>query len=172
MSDEDATTDRPLRRDGTVAGSHAPARGYRWATATPGNTIALRHGAYSPRKVDPLARELVEQVTGELEWLTDADAPAVWAWARAEAQVQLLTEYLMTAAEITEDGVGDLDAERVRSAYLLLHRAEARAQTGRTRLGLDPLSRAKLGRDVAAGKVDLARAMAEEARRAAGEGEQ
>lgn len=139
-----------------------PARGYSWPPFEKGHELSMKHGAWSPRKVDPLATEMVERVTTDLEWLTPADMPAVWAWARAEAQVQLVTEYLIAAAEITGDGVGDLDADRVKAAYLLLHRAEARATTGRTRLGLDPLSRARLGRDVAAANVDLAALMAEE----------
>ncbi len=130
----------------------------------PGNQLAVQHGAYSPRQVEPLAAELVGLV------LADRDAqhahavvyrPALWAWARAEAQVQLLTEYLAKAGEAAGDGVGDLDSERVRAAYLLLHRAEARATSGRARLGLDPLSRARLGKDVAAGQLDTARLMAE-----------
>lgn len=130
-----------------------------------GNEVSIQHGAYSPRKVDPLARDLVEQVLDDSSQSflhTPAFRPALWAWARAEAQAQLLTEYLATRAEAAGDGVGDLDDERVRAAYLLLHRAEQRAQTGRTRLGMDPLSRARLGRDVAAGQVqaDLAQVMA------------
>jgi hypothetical protein len=48
----------------------------------------------------------------------------------------------------------------VKSAYLLLHRAESRAATLRARLGLDPLSRARLGKDIAAAEVDVARLMA------------
>jgi hypothetical protein len=88
-------------------------------------------------------------------------AAAVWAWARAEAQVQLLTEYLAQAGEAAGDGVGDLESDRIRSAYLLLHRAEARALSGRRALGLDPLAAARLGRDRAAAQVDTARLMAE-----------
>lgn len=91
--------------------------------------------------------------------------PALWAWGRAEAQVQLLTEYLAKRGEEAGDGVGDLEDESTRAAYLLLHRAEARAITLRARLGLDPLSRARLGRDVAAGELDAARLMAEMERR-------
>lgn len=142
----------------------------------PGHELTLQHGAYSPRKVDPLAAELVDQVladpsTGYLQaavW-----RPALWAWARAEAQVQLLTEYLAKAAQATGDGIGDLDRESVRAAYLLLHRAETRATTGRTRLGLDPLSAARLGRDKTAAALDAAQLMAklaEEERRTRAEG--
>lgn len=129
-----------------------------------GHELTLRHGSYSPRKVDPIAEELVAGVladpaTGYLragQW-----RPALWAWARAEAQVQLLTEYLAKAAEEANDGVGDLDRDRVRTAYLLLHRAETRATTGRTRLGLDPLSAARLGRDKTAAALDAAQLMAQ-----------
>ncbi len=147
-----------------------PARGYSWPPFQPGHTLSMKHGARSPRMVDPIAAELVESVTSELVWLTPADMPAVWAWARAEAQVQLLTEYLAKAGNESGDGVGDLDADRVKSAYALLHKAESRAATGRSRLGLDPLSRARLGRDVAAGRVDMARLMAEELERQEGAG--
>ena len=133
----------------------------------PGNVVAATHHAYSPRRVDPLATEikaavLADPATAYLE--APRYAAAVWGWARAEAQVQLLTEYLEKAGEVTGDGVGDLEAERVKSAYLLLHRAEARALSGRRALGLDPLSAARLGRDVAATGVDVARLMAEQHR--------
>jgi hypothetical protein len=129
-----------------------------WPPFPPGHQLSLRHGAYSPRRVDPLAAEILEHL------LTDdavgyLRAPrwrlAVLALCRAEAQVQLLTEYLAKAG----DGVGDLDSERVRSAYLLLHRAEARAIQLRGRLGLDPLSAARLGKDRASEALDTARLM-------------
>lgn len=144
---------------------------------TPGNELAVKHGGYSPRKVDPLAAELVAAV------LTDgglAAAPAyrmaLWAWGRAEAQVQLLTEWLSVKGEAASDGVGDLADDSVRAAYLLLHRAEARATTQRGRLGLDPLSRARLGRDVAQGAAadaatQLTRMRADAERRAVEEGD-
>lgn len=130
----------------------------------PGNEVAATHRAYSPRVVEPLAAELVEQLLADSSVAhahAPAYRPAVWAWARAEAQVQLLSEYLAARGEESGDGVGDLEADRVRSAYLLLHRAETRATTQRTRLGLDPLSRARLGKDVAAGQLDTARLFAE-----------
>lgn len=130
----------------------------------PGHTLSTRHGAYSPRKVSPLARDIRAAVLADpaTEYLAAPRyAPAVWGWCRAEAQIQLLSEYLARAGEESGDGVGDLDDDRVRSAYLLLHRAEARAMSGRRALGLDPLSAARLGRDRAAGQLDVARLMAE-----------
>jgi hypothetical protein len=129
-----------------------------------GHELSVRHGAFSPRRVDPLASELVDLVLADpaTAYLQAAHwRPAVWAWAKAEAQVQLLEEYLATRAQETGDGVGDLGDERVRSAYLLHHRASARAISGRSRLGLDPLSAARLGRDKAAAGMDMARLMAE-----------
>jgi hypothetical protein len=133
----------------------------------PGNELSARHGAYSPRKVDPLAAELVALVDEDqsVSWLSPVDRPALYAWARATVQAQLLTEWLEKAAEETQDGVGDLDSASVRAVYLLLHRAETRARSERSRLGFDPLSRAKLHRDKAATGVDVARVMAEMDRR-------
>lgn len=130
----------------------------------PGHTLTLHHGAHSPRHVDPVAAEhaaavLSDPATAFLA--APAWRPAVWAWARAEAQVELLTAYLAGRAEETGDGVGDLADERVLAAYALLHRAESRASVGRSRLGLDPLSAARLGRDRVATQVDMARVMAE-----------
>ena len=49
----------------------------------------------------------------------------------------------------------------VTSVLSELYRWEGRAITLRGRMGLDPLSRAKIGRDVAASKFDLAAAIAE-----------
>ena len=52
----------------------------------PGNLVALRHGAYSPRRVEPLAQELVDVVLADPSTACLQAArwrPAVWAWARA-----------------------------------------------------------------------------------------
>lgn len=133
----------------------------------PGHELSMRHGAYSPRRVDPLATDLVQHVldVAEVEgmsFLTQASYRlALWAWARAEAKVQLLEEYLEdhAAAGRSLDEDGD-----VMAAALLLERVERRAITLRARLGLDPISRARLGRDVAAQNVDLARLWAEQHR--------
>lgn len=134
-------------------GEHA--RGYSWPPFEKGNEVAVRHGVYSPRRVDPLARDLVELVARDVDWWHDCDRPAVWAWARTEARVQLLVEWLAERGDLDDTGA-------VRPASELLTRLEARAESLRARLGLDPLSRARLGRDTAAGMVDLARLWADE----------
>jgi hypothetical protein len=87
-----------------------PARGYSWPPFEPGNEVALRHGAYSPRRVDPLAKEIVDHLLTDPE-LAYLHAPrhrwTVLALGRAEAQVQLLVEYLADlASALHEDDPG------------------------------------------------------------------
>ncbi|KAA1426467.1 hypothetical protein [Nocardioides antri] len=156
------------KAEGEEAGGWVPAFPGQRPPFAPGNEVAdMRwqdsHGAYSPRKVDPLAKELVDLVLADpsTAYLQAGHwRPALYAWARAEAQVQLVSEWL--ADQATEKHpIGDLGDERVRAAYLLLHRAETRATTGRTRLGLDPLSAARLGRDKTAAALDAAQLMAQ-----------
>jgi hypothetical protein len=126
-------------------------RGYSWEQFKAGNRAALKHAAWSPRVIDPRARELVDSVAPGASWWTDVDWPAVWAWARCEARCELLHEWL------AERG-GDLDDEdNVRPAADLLARLTKQADGLRSKLGLDPLSRARLGRDTAAASVDIAR---------------
>ncbi|MGQ0479705.1 MAG: hypothetical protein ACT4O0_01540 [Pseudonocardia sp.] len=158
----------------TGSGAGVPARGYSWPPFEPGNEVAVTHGAWSPRRVDPLATELVDTLLADPD-VSFLRAPAyrtaLWAWGRAEAQVQLLTEYIADnggiAEALAEHGSEESDethdggrsrrvsrSRRVGSALAALDRAEARAASLRARLGLDPLSRARLGRDVAAAQVD------------------
>lgn len=130
----------------------------------PGHELSpATHGAYSPRKVEPLAREFVELLLTDDTVPAYAKAPAyraeLWALGRAEGQVQLLSEWLTIKGEETGDGIGDLGDERVKAAYLLLHRAEGRATSARTRLGLTPIAAARLGRDKTAAAVDMAQLM-------------
>lgn len=139
-----------------------PARGYTWPPFEEGNTAAVTHGAYSPRRVDPLADGLVAGVlvaAGEpgapTAYLMEPSyRPALWAWARCEARVQLVTEWLMDHGDdVNEKG-------EVVPAAEYLRRWEAQALKHRERLGLDPLARAKLGKDLAA-SVDVARLLAD-----------
>ncbi len=153
------------------AGTGKPARGYSWPPFEPGNEVgrrfepgnnvgrqfeegnaaAVKHGATSPRWVNPLAAEIVERTRPTVTWWHPCDEPSIQAWGRVEASIELLTRYLVKHG-------GDLDADgSVRSAAEHLRRQEARAESLRARLGLDPLSRARLGRDVAAQSLDLAR---------------
>lgn len=105
----------------------------------PGHTLSLRHGARSPRVVDPLADSILQRAVEDAPWLSEPKyAATVRAWARAEAQAELLTAWL------DEHGLHDEEG-RLRYAEQALHRAETRAMNLRSRLGLDPISRARLG---------------------------
>ena len=152
----DAPADAPVRRPRpstrlpSSGPGHGPARGER-PPFKPGNVDGLRHGSYSPRIVDPLAHELVERVLAEVAYLAEPSyATAVWAWARAEARIALLVEY------VEREGVLDRKGNP-RPALAALTEQERLATLHRQRLGLDPLSRARLGRDVTAARLDLAR---------------
>jgi len=83
--------------------SRPPARRYKWPDATPGNTIALRHGANSPRVVEPLAdecRAYIEQVI-EAEDISYLKLPSfqialdnlAWSWAQALKLRQWVLEH-------------------------------------------------------------------------------
>lgn len=156
-------------------GQRPPFRAGNEHRAGEGNTLSTRHGAYSSRTVAPLAAEIEAAARADESWppyLTDPSyAPAVAAWATAEAVCVLLRRHVAgldladaiaeTADEesTTERGEGGSTrttrTRRTRSALDLLHRSESSAATHRARLGLDPASRARLGRDVTAAQTDL-----------------
>jgi hypothetical protein len=125
------------------------ARGYSWPPFESGNTAAMTAGHQSPRKVDPIAQSLVEHIVAlpGLEHLRERRFTAsVWAWARAEAVVLLLADY---CAGMTVEQVTTPQSKRSMTEPLeLLRRWEATAATQRARLGLDPMSAAKLMREL------------------------
>jgi hypothetical protein len=133
-----------------------PPRGYSWPPFQSGHEVNLRHGAYHAATVDPVAGALVESLGG-VEYIASVPefAAAVWGWARAEAKVRLVSEYLDREGILDEEGTP-------RPAADLLVRLERQAADARGRLGLDPLSRARLGKDVAGAQFDLARLWAAE----------
>ena len=151
------------------------------------------HGARSERKVGPLAARIVEEL------LEDPDTPAhirepifqasVQAWARAEAKCKLLFAWLAdkdimtgltalatTTEEETHEG-GRTNrrsmTKTIPSVIDQLRREEILASNLRSKLGLDPVSAARVGRDLAlarhlsAGATPLDDALAEIERRRA-----
>lgn len=162
---------------GNGAGRGGPARGYKWKSATRDNAIALQHGAYSPRVVDPLAAAIVaDQLAAPSCPPHLTDDPERWkhalhAWGRAEATVllirqwlegqdvaDLLSEHTEALEETTERKGGSTKrttGKRRESALAALDRAERTAAARRTDLGLTPLSAARLKIDLAP-KFDLA----------------
>lgn len=134
------------------------------AAFQPGNSVGLRHGAWSDRHVQPVAGEILQSVLDDpqCQYLkAPRFAAELQAWAVAEARCRLLESYIAKLAEGDDTGVGDLADEATRAAWGLLHRCETRAQSGRDRLGLSPAAAARLGRDKAAAGVDMAQLMAQ-----------
>lgn len=168
-----------------VKGGWSPANDRQREPFPPGNEVATRHGAYSPRRVDPLATELVERLLedDEVAYLRGASyRPACWAWGRAEATVQLLVEHVEQLGGLAEalSERGEETSEethagghsrrvsrsvRTASALAALDRAEKHAATCRSRLGLDPVSRFRMGRDVASARLDVAQWLSAETAR-------
>jgi hypothetical protein len=144
---------QPIRR----ARDGVPAPGRRGYTIThpefeADNAMAVRHGAFSKRRTDPIARALAE---GLLESRPDlAGYPeALWAWARAEARSLVLAEYLIDYPPWTEEG------QRLAK---WVSQSERAAEQGRRDLGLTPLSEAALAQSRAEAHrstVDLERAL-------------
>lgn len=123
----------------------------------PGHELSMKHGAYSERRLAPVVADLVEQRLADPSTAylrQSAYRTGLEAWARAEGRVLLLDAWLQRHIEETDGCVG-CDACEPKAAQLL--KFEKNAATQRGRLGLDPLSRARLGRDVAAAHVDMAR---------------
>ncbi|UXM93312.1 hypothetical protein [Paenarthrobacter sp. JL.01a] len=118
---------------------------------TPGNEMAVKHGAKSPRKVDPIADALASELLLD-ETVAYLRAPryaaAVQAWAQAEAKCALISNWVdgmpIEAAAASKQGQT--------SPLELLRKWETTAQNHRSRLGLDPMSAARLGKDVAQGR--------------------
>lgn len=131
-----------------------------------GNELAVKHGAYSARHLQPVAEKLTAAVLADLDlnYLhAPSYRPALEAWAATEARVILLEQWI---SEMTLAAQAD---SKQKTSYLeLLRQWEASALTHRSRLGLDPLSRARLGRDVTAMKVDAVRLLTNEREHAEG----
>jgi hypothetical protein len=79
--------------EGPGRGGPAKGRGAgsKYEPFQPGHTLSLRHGAYSPRVVEPLARRLLgEFAEAKPVWIEQVDTAALTAWARAEARCEVL----------------------------------------------------------------------------------
>lgn len=117
---------------------HGPPRGYSWPPFTEGNTAALKHGAVSPRVLQPIADRLAEGLAQVAPWTAAAAfAGAVASWSWAEAQASVLRSWL------DEHGLVD-GASQPRPAVAMLERAETRLGGLRVQLGLTPLGLGRL----------------------------
>lgn len=118
---------------------------------TEGNKLAVTHGAYSAERTDPIARRYLAEIADDpsLEYLQQPRFHAgLWLWASAMAKVELLSVWVdgMDIADAADGSRGNT------STLELLRKWMATAQTWASRLGLDPLSAARLGKDVAQGR--------------------
>lgn len=126
--------------------SRGPARGYSWPQFQPGHvSLTQTHGAMTERIRAPLERAIVEEL---LELAAAPDSPvgylaepayrgALRIYARAQVQAQLMADYLEEHGQFDEEG-------RLRQAVDARRRLDEQALNAGSRLGLDPVSRAKL----------------------------
>jgi hypothetical protein len=125
-------------------------RGYSWPPFEPGNEMALRHGALSERKVDPIAAQLAAELVRDRPDL-QRFPEAVAAWSRAEARCLLLESWFADHGLLDDEG-------KATASERLLASSERLAMQLRERLGLDPKSEAELAQsqaDAARSVVDL-----------------
>lgn len=117
----------------------------------PGNELSIRSGAYSPRKLEPVAAKLVEEVLSDdaTSYLDQAAyAPVLRLWATAQGRAELFGTWLFE--QPIEDQITPPRGGSTKSP-LDIWLGMVRTATGLAdRLGLTPLSRARLGRDVSA----------------------
>lgn len=108
----------------------------------PGNTLSTSHGAWSPRMFEPLAAELEREYVSRHPHLADF-GEALAGLCRVEARALLIDRWLAEHGLV--DGKG-----RWRDRPLTSQRQfEAQAAAYRSRLGLDPMSQARLALDQA-----------------------
>lgn len=129
----------------------------------PGNDLGIRHGAYSPRTVEPVARSYIADIEADPATAYLAQprfATALHSWATACARVDLVQAYI--------DEIG-IEAAMTGSPgspapMELLDRFSGGRDRIAARLGLDPLSAARLGKDIAQGRQATAATMLTELR--------
>jgi hypothetical protein len=154
--------------------------------AQAGNSLAVTSGANSQARVLAVALEIEARLRADPDTPPYLRAPgshalSVRALCRTEAVVMLLSAWLDTQdveAALTEKygeeetidrpAMGtmrrSMTGRRVASVLDQLHKAETRAMHLRSKLGLDPLARAKLSKDWAS-TFDLAKQWADDDRR-------
>ncbi len=121
----------------------------------PGNSVSVRHGAKSTRRMEALADAKLAEIRSQASWVEDVDQDALLAWLVAEARCDVLRRHTDVNGLLDEAG-------KPTGAADFLLRCERQAEGLRARLGLDPLSRARLGRDTASARLDLAKLWASE----------
>lgn len=123
-------------------GGHRPARGGPARGSRPpfqpGNTAALRSGAYSARVTGPLAEEILAGMLADEGLPERLRAPECW------ADLEKLA-LLRARAQLLWDELGSMDVDemakprRVSSPFEIWAEADAQASRLQEKLGLDPI---------------------------------
>jgi len=126
----------------------------------PGNQMAVKHGAFTPARINPVAEQIIAGIHADDD-LSILRMPAfqygLWAYATAAARVLRLEEWV-DSMPIQQAA----DSDRGKTSPLeLLRKWQTYMDNKAARLGLDPISYAKLHKTVASTKVDLARLLSE-----------
>jgi len=113
----------------------------------PGNELAVTHGAYSAKRIDPVANQFRDEILSApaMQYLLEPQYAAVfWQYCRTAARIQAIEDALdgMSIEEAAYSGRGQT------SWLELLRKWTSTLTTLAARCGLDPLSYAKLGKDV------------------------
>jgi hypothetical protein len=149
-----------------------PARGYTWEQATEGNELSVVHGAATEKVYTPIA----EVITTDL--LTDVTCPdylkapvmryAIRGWAVAEAKCLLVEEWLESLS--TEEQF--VARKQGQSAPMEIWvKLEKHAANMRARLGLDPVSKVRIGKALTSTGLDLAQLAAKYGEQLDGDGD-
>ena len=129
----------------------------------PGNQAAVTHGSYSPRMVDPRARDIVNDLLSSgPEFLANpAFRPTLWLLAQTLTRIELIHEWIDgQGGEFAEDKKG-----RIQVASERLTRLTRLAADLAGKLGGDPLTQAKIQKDLAQGHAAGIGALLAEGRR-------
>lgn len=119
-----------------------------------GNTIAVRHGAYAPQLVSAQAEALRPSVLQHNPHLHEGrDGPAIARYLQTLARVARVYEWLEQQADPV---FADTTAGALHGVYDQLRRWERDAASDEERLGIAPLTRAKLGLTQARGHALVA----------------
>src|SRR5664280_3386808 len=79
-----------------------PPRGYSWPDATPGNTLALKHGTYSDRAIAERAAVVHASLLEVAPWCAeDRYLPSVNRYLQATARETLAHEALMAGGKLS-----------------------------------------------------------------------
>lgn len=144
---------RPLHRRGLTSGKGSGNGS--WPPFEEGNAAALVHGASSVAVFSPVAEVIAaETVAVAPEYVSDASFRfALRSWAEAEAQLLLYEAWM--------DQLSQRDRYSARGAQAppvdQWRKLSAHAANLRKPLGLDPVSRVRIGQSLASQNVDLAR---------------